>query len=116
MTEKDETIAGYAGENSFALKEMLGEPVTARVTISFGEDGQVIGQAPCNRYFATQDAPLPWFSLGPIGATKMACPELEEEIQYFDLLGQATLAEVLGGILLLSNEDSVLLRFERVAE
>ena len=114
MAEKDETIAGYAGQDMFQLVEMNGKPVSKIIMISFEENGRVTGQAPCNRYFATQDAPLPWFKIGPIGATKMACPDLGLEAQYFELLGKVSLAEIAEDVLLLSDDNQVLLSFTRI--
>ncbi|MEM7242644.1 MAG: META domain-containing protein [Pseudomonadota bacterium] len=113
MSRPDETISGYSGEDEFVLAEMMGSPVDVHVTIAFPEEGKIVGQAPCNRYFTSQDAPLPWFQVGPIGATKMACENLDIEQQYFDLLSKATLAEIQGDQLLLSNDSQVLLSFMR---
>ena len=91
---------------------MLGKPVSAHVTISFPEQGQITGQAPCNRYFAAQEAPLPWFKTGPIASTKMACPDLEIESLYFQTLSRVTLAEVQGDDLILSDGDGALLVYK----
>lgn len=101
----DETVSRYGGDRLWTLTELDGKPFTARTTIRFGEDGKVSGQAPCNRYFGTQTAPYPWLELGPIGATKMACPDLAEEAAYFDALAAITLVEVSGDVMILSNED-----------
>ena len=113
MSRPDETISGYVGAGDFVLTEVLGEPMDTNVTIAFPEEGKIVGQAPCNRYFTTQEAPLPWFKIGPIGATKMACPNLDFEQQYFELLSKATLAEVQADQLLLSDDTQVLLSFKR---
>ena len=101
----DETVSGYGGDRLWTLTEVDGNPFDARATIRFGEDGKVSGQAPCNRYFSTQSAPYPWLELGPIGATKMACPNLAAESDYFDALAAMTLVEVTGDVMILSNED-----------
>ena len=113
FARSDETISGYAGSGAYQLTEMLGQPVNIQVTIAFPEEGKIVGQAPCNRYFTSQDAPLPWFNVGPIGATKMACPDLDLEQQYFETLMQVSLAEIQGDQLLLSDETQVLLSFIR---
>lgn len=102
---EDETVTGYGGDRLWSLTEIDGTSFPARATIRFGGDGKVTGQAPCNRYFTTQTAPYPWLELSPIGATKMACPELATESAYFDALSAMTLVEVSGDVMILSNED-----------
>ena len=111
----DETISGYAAYDRYVLTEIIGQAVIGDVTIDFSEEGRVSGQGPCNRYFAEQLAPLPWFELGPIGSTKMACPHLEFETQYFTALMRARFAEALGDVLTLSDENGVILSFKAVA-
>ena len=53
-------------------------PFGSEATITFPEEGEIEGEAPCNRWSATQSVPYPWFEAGPIAATKRACPALEE--------------------------------------
>lgn len=101
----DETISGYADTAAtYRLQSMNGLPVAARATISFPEEGVVAGQAPCNSFSASQTAPYPWFQLGPMRVTRMACPNLDVEQAFFRNLAQMTLAEVGGAVLILSNE------------
>jgi len=109
----DETLRAYgAADKVWHLMELRGAPFTAQTTLTFPEPGQIAGAAPCNRYFATQDAPYPWFKAGPIGATKRVCPNLAAETSYFAALTAATLSEVLGDTLILSDEDGPLLVFK----
>ena len=68
------------------------------------QTGKISGQAPCNRYFATQSTPYPWFEAGPIGATRMACASLSADTVFFTALSDMTLAEVVGDTLILSND------------
>jgi heat shock protein HslJ len=101
----DETISGYADpEAVYTLTEIDGAAYTARATITFPEEGTARGEAPCNSWFASQSAPYPWIELGPIGATRRACPDLDAELAYFEALGTMTLAEVQGPVLILSND------------
>ncbi len=101
----DETISGYLDQRAeWALVEMDGKPFPARATIAFPSKGRIAGQAPCNRYSATQSAPRPWFEAGPVISTKMACPDLAAEQRFFKALGEMTLVDVLGNVLVLSNE------------
>ncbi|WP_377510963.1 META domain-containing protein [Octadecabacter sp. R77987] len=101
----DETISGYADpDREYRLIELDGTAFDARATIQFSEEGRVTGQAPCNRYFAAQTVPYPWFNVENIGATRMACPDLDTEARFFAALEEMSLAEVLGDTLILRND------------
>jgi heat shock protein HslJ len=103
---KDETVSGQTdGTDIWVLKTMNELSVAPLVTISFPEEGRIAGQAPCNRYFANQTVPLPWFEVEGLGSTKMACPELATEVQYFDLLQKITTAEITGDTLILKSDN-----------
>ncbi|MEN8842175.1 MAG: META domain-containing protein [Octadecabacter sp.] len=100
----DETISKFVDVTAeYVLIEMNGQPVATSASIAFPEPGKVAGQAPCNRYFATQSAIYPWFALEGIGATRLACPNLAAESTFFAALEDMTLAEVSGDTLILSN-------------
>lgn len=101
----DETLHAYgAGGKTWALTTMNGLPYPAEATLEFPKPGQITGTAPCNQYSATQTVPYPWFKIGPIAATRMACAELPAEQAYFAALGAMTLSEVSGDLLILSND------------
>jgi len=102
----DESISGFIEPTAeYHLVEVDGAPFIGTATITFPEAGKVTGQAPCNRYFATQTAPYPWFALESIGATRMACEHLPAESAFFAALEGMTLSEVSGDTLILSNTD-----------
>jgi heat shock protein HslJ len=82
---------------------MDGRPVDVRTTLQIGDDNQISGQAACNRYSVTNRAKLPALQLGPIRATRMACPWLAEEQAYFDALSRMTALRIAGGTLLLTG-------------
>lgn len=73
-----------------------GQPAPARATIDFATPGRISGQAPCNRYFATQSGALPDLRLSDIAATRMACPDLAAEADFLAQLAEMTRAEVTG--------------------
>jgi len=101
----DESISGYTDANAtWTLIDLDGKPFNARATIAFPSKGKVTGQAPCNTFVSTQTVPLPWFKLGPIMSTKMACPDLVAEQQFFEGLGAMTLAETSGNTMILSTD------------
>ncbi len=102
----DESISGYTDTGAtWTLVELDGKPFAARATIAFPSKGKVTGQAPCNTYASTQTAPLPWFKLGPIMSTKMACADLAAEQRFFAALGEMTLAETLADTMILTSDD-----------
>lgn len=101
----DETVSGFAEPSTtYRLEQLNGAPFTARANITFPEKGKIAGQAPCNRYFGEQRAVYPWFEVGPLGATRMACPDLEAEGVFLQALQSARQVEINGGVLILSNE------------
>jgi heat shock protein HslJ len=103
--QQDETVSKFASPDAeYHLIEIDGSPFEAWATIVFPTQGEVVGQAPCNRYFAKQTVPYPWFALEGIGATRMACPDLEAETAYFAALEDMSLVEVVGDTLILTNE------------
>lgn len=102
----DETVAAYGGaDRVWALSELDGTPFPQNATLTFPGGGKITGQAPCNGYAGVTTAPYPWFEARTIMATKMACPDLAAETEFFLALGTMTLAEVSGDTLILSNTD-----------
>ena len=109
----DETVSGYADPAAvYLLAEIDGEAFGSRASMSFPEEGQATGEAPCNRWSAAQSAPYPWLELGPIAATRRACPALEDERRFFEALAEMTLVEVQGDVLILSNDDGREMTFQ----
>jgi len=110
---QDETISAFVQPDAtYHLIEMGGDPFPSDATIRFPDTGQILGQGPCNTYSATQNAPYPWIEIGPVAATKRACPALFLEARYFEALGQMTAAEALGDTLILTNDLGERLVFE----
>lgn len=111
---KDETVSGQTTASDIWVLNTINDiPSGGRITIEFPEEGRIAGQAPCNRYFATQTAPLPWFEVSQIGSTKMACPDLDLETRYFTLLEEMTTAEIKGDTLILKADAGATLVFEK---
>lgn len=101
----DETISGYVDRDAiWHLQELDGVEFPAQASVQFPETGQVTGSGPCNRYSAIQTAPYPWISVEAVAATKRACPDLQQEQQFFEMLQSMSLAEVSGDALLLSDD------------
>lgn len=77
---------------------------------------QATGYAGCNRFFGGYELDGPALTFGPIGATKMACPDLEAglETEFFKVLDATRRWEIVGGSLRLLSGDAVLARLEKV--
>ncbi|RVT82296.1 META domain-containing protein [Rhodobacteraceae bacterium CCMM004] len=113
----DETISAYADPGAvYRLIEVDGAPAGMQATLSFPAPGAVRGTGPCNAFTAAQGVPYPWIDVGPIAATRRACPDLAAETAYFAALEAATLAEVQGGTLILSDATGPRLVFRRAAD
>ena len=111
--EKDETLTAFgAGEFTWQLTEINDAAYSATATISFATAGEVSGQASCNSFSASQNAPYPWFETGPIRATRRACPDLKLETEFLGALARMTFAEVLGPVLILSNDEGESMVFQ----
>ncbi|MCR8824940.1 META domain-containing protein [Pseudosulfitobacter koreensis] len=101
----DETARAYgAGDKTWVLTEIDGQPFSATATLNFPETGKIAGQGPCNGYATTMSVPYPWFETGPLRATRRTCPEIADESRYFNALASMTLIEVLGDVMILKNE------------
>lgn len=118
----DETVSGFVDPDAryvltaLSSAEASGELPLPRATIQFPQEGEVIGEAPCNRYAAQQKVPYPWFELGPIVATRRTCPDQASETLYLRMLSEMTFAEVSGEVLLLSNDQDETLEFTRQSD
>lgn len=101
----DETISRYARPGAtYTLSELDGMAFSAPATITFPKKGTATGTGPCNTWTAAQSAPYPWIDLGPIAATRRACPDLDAEAAFFAALEVMTVAVAEDGILTLSND------------
>ena len=105
--QADETVARYgAADRLWTLQTLNGTAFSATATLEFDSGGPVSGQAPCNRFSATNTVPYPWFQLTPIIATRAACPDLEAETAYLAALSRMTQSEVRQGSLFLRNDEN----------
>ena len=87
-------------------------PEDVEITLVFTPDGRVAGSGGCNRYFSAVELGAPGeMTLGPVGSTMMACPEmtLALEQQYLRALQGARNYRLVGDRLeVLFGEDGVL--------
>lgn len=97
------------------LVGLEGQAVTWEATLRL-DGAKVTGKAPCNRFFGTNAASLPDLSLGAIGSTKMACPDLAAEAAFFDALQAMQRAELDEGHLYLIGPEGRIMEFARSPE
>jgi len=77
------------------------------------EEKQATGFAGCNQFFGSYERDGSSLTFGPMGATRMACPDLETglETSVFEALESTRNWKKSDGELLLLDEDAVLARF-----
>jgi len=100
------------------VQELSGHSVASSVDrqqpfIIFDEaKKQASGYAGCNRFFGGYELEGVALRFGPIGATKRACPDLEEgvETEFFKVLDATRRWRIVDGTLELLNDDLVLAR------
>jgi heat shock protein HslJ len=95
------------------LATLNGKSFSASAILSFDADGHAVGQAPCNRFSATNGATYPALALTEITATEMACDALAEESRFFQALAAMTAARLQDADrLLLTGPDGQTMVFE----
>lgn len=84
------------------------------VTMKFRQENglQANGFAGCNNYFTSVDLQASSIRFSQPGATLMACPEMESEQAFLDLLTQVNGYEISGGELRFYQNRILLLRFK----
>jgi len=103
--QPDESVTAYSKhDGTFQLLSLNGDLFEARATIDVRVSGTVSGHGPCNAYRTSQTAPYPWLTLGPISATRRACPDLDAEALFLETLATMTIVEAANENLILSNE------------
>lgn len=104
--------------NTWLLQDENGTVVSynnQEVTMNFvNENGlQAVGFAGCNRYFSSVSLQPGTINFGQAGSTMMACPEMDGEQAFLDLLSQVNTYEVTATELKLFQDKILLLRFKR---
>ncbi len=111
--QDDETARAYgAADRIWTLSEINGAPFPATATLTFPVTGEIAGHAPCNSYSAPMTTPYPWFEVKQIASTRMACPDLDAESDFFTALTAVSISEVSGDTLILSNPDGLSMIFK----
>lgn len=101
---------------TWSLTELNGAAYDGKATIAFPEEGAIAGKAPCNNFMGSLDGTPEAFTLGPLAATQMMCPDMEAETAFFGLLSSMTMAEISDETVTLGNADGAQMVFSRDAE
>lgn len=91
----------------------LAEEVKGKTPTLVIENGKVSGNAGCNNYFGELflNPAAGTVDVSRIGSTKMACPNLSEEMNYIKMLDEANKYVVNGNTLELYRDSLLLLKF-----
>ena len=103
----DDVTRAFGPDRVWTLKQLNGAPFAAGATLTFPTTDEIAGAGPCNRYFGAMNASYPQFSVGPIGSTRMACPDMAAETAFFAALDLATQANASNNTLTLSGPDGL---------
>ena len=89
----------------------------AGLHVRFGIDGSIKGHGGCNAFFGSLEKSESGVKVGPLGSTRMACPEaiMDLESSFFEALQETTSFEINGDRLTCLDGDRKLL-IELVAE
>jgi heat shock protein HslJ/uncharacterized membrane protein len=115
-------LTDYRLHNIWVVEEMQGESLKAEdfakglPTLEFmPEEGQVGGHDGCNRIFGKIETQGKQLKFGVIGATRMACPNMEKSDQFTQLINEQTLTYAFEPRqLLLKQGQEVVLRLKNV--
>ncbi len=107
--------------SEWLLEDLAGAGVidNAQATLAFPEEGKVAGRGSCNRFVGPAKISGDSMQLGPLGATRMACPEavMNQETKYLDALQKVERFEWKDPYLLLYEKGTEKpLRFTRLMD
>ena len=102
--EKSASLTGtkWVLESMNGREVKLKEP-TSEVFMTL-EDGKVNGKAGCNSFFGSYElGEENQLDFGPMGATKMACPDMDIEVFFFTMLDSTRIYTIEGNKLSLKD-------------
>lgn len=84
-------------------------PEESHMFVEFGMDGSIRGHGGCNSFFGSLENSEDGITIGPLGSTRMACPEpiMNREMAFMDALQRSTQVDVSATHLHLIGEDDV---------
>ena len=85
-------------------------------TLVFSDSSAVYGSAGCNRFFGNYEMDGDKLKFSPLGATRMACPDLQLETEFFKALETVDTYSIKDGLLSLKSKDKVVAVFNKAEE
>lgn len=104
------------------LKEMNGKEVqltdsNSEIFIQFNEaEKRVNGRGGCNRFFGNYEMDGSNLKFSPMGATRMACPDMQLESEFFQMLETVDSYSIKDGQLNLKSKGKVVAEFGKAEE
>lgn len=87
------------------------------IYIQFNEaEKKVNGRGGCNRFFGNYNMDGDKLKFSPIGATRMACPDLQTESEFFRVLETVDAYSIKEGLLSLKSKGNVVAVFFKAEE
>ena len=89
-------------------------PANSGIYIQFEVDGSIKGHAGCNGFFGSLEQRQSGVGVGPLGATRMACPDpiMSRELTFIDAVQKmASFQSTSDTLSLLDEENDVLVEF-----
>lgn len=89
----------------------------SEVYLQFNEaEKKVNGRGGCNRFFGNYEMDGDKLKFSPLGATRMACPDLQLETEFFKALETVDTYSIKDGLLSLKSKDKVVAVFNKAEE
>ena len=106
----------------WVLQTLNGEEVkltdqNSEIFIQFNEAEQrVNGRAGCNRFFGNYEMEGRKLKFSPMGATRMACPDLQIETAFFQMLDEVDALTIKDNKLTFESKEKVVAVFRKAQE
>lgn len=98
-------------------KEIKLTDSNSEIYIQFNEaEKKVNGRGGCNRFFGNYEMDGDKLKFSPLGATRMACPDLQLETEFFKALETVDTYSIKDGMLSLKSKDKVVAVFNKAEE
>lgn len=89
----------------------------SEVYLQFNEaEKKVSGRGGCNRFFGNYEMDGDKLKFSPLGATRMACPDLQLETEFFKALETVDTYSIKDGLLSLKSKNKVVAVFNKAEE
>ncbi len=116
-TQHDKPLEG----TTWKLTSLEGIPATAidaekdAFTLEFDvKEAMLTGRTDCNRFFGSYTVEGDTLTLGEMGMTRMACPDMEHEDAFMRMLEHVTAYAIEGDRLTLLADDEPLAEFKAI--